>query len=275
MTDSSPGSLIQMGMDDTLVRYLLGSLSEEETERLDELSIADDEFAERLAAAEHDLIDAYIAGDLSPDDRARFESIYTGSPEGRARIAFARALAARSAQRQDRAWWYPALAAAAMVLLAIGGYWLMQPGQRTSPTGAVPPSQVAAPPPAVPASPPEQAAPPSSTVLSFVLAAPTRGAADAAPITVPEGTLAVELRLELEGDEFAEYEATLKDAAGVRTLWRSGRVKSAGPAANRAVPIRVPGNLLTARRHVLELRGLGEAAGPQVLGSYAFRVVVE
>jgi hypothetical protein len=112
-------------------------------------------------------------------------------------------------------------------------------------------------------------------VLSFVLAAPTRSAASPPAIRVPDGTPTVELRLELEGDEFLEYDATLKDAAGVRTLWRSSRVAATGPSSTRVVPIRVPGNLLTARPHVLELRGVTGAAAPQVLGAYAFRVVVQ
>ena len=38
--------------DQLLVRYLVGSLPEDETERLDELSIADDQFAARLSAVE-------------------------------------------------------------------------------------------------------------------------------------------------------------------------------------------------------------------------------
>lgn len=278
MKDSPPGSLTEMGMNDTLVRYLLGSLPEEETLRLDELSIADDEFAVRLRAAEHDLIDAYIAGELSAEDRARFEALYAKSPDRRDGFAFASALAARMVRPGDRTWWYRGAAAAAMVLLAIGGYWLLQPDRQESRTGAEPQTHVAAPAPTSPVAPPAQTAPepaPSATVLSFVLAAPTRSAADAPAITVPDGTLAVDFSLELEGDDYAEYDATLKDAAGVRTLWRSSRVTPTGPSGNRTVRIRVPGNLLTARRHVLELRGVTGTAGPQVVGAYAFRVVVQ
>ncbi len=51
--------------DQVLIRYLLGSLSEEEAERLDELGIADDAFAWRLRAVENDLVDGYVRGELS------------------------------------------------------------------------------------------------------------------------------------------------------------------------------------------------------------------
>ena len=75
-----------------LIRYLLGSLSEDETERLDELSIADDRFAADLHAVEHDLVDAYASGALDEDTRRRFELHYLSSPQGRAKVAFARTL---------------------------------------------------------------------------------------------------------------------------------------------------------------------------------------
>jgi len=47
--------------DEMLVRYLVGTTTDEETEALDELSIVDESFAERLRAAEHDLVDAYAS----------------------------------------------------------------------------------------------------------------------------------------------------------------------------------------------------------------------
>ena len=51
--------------DDELVRYLLGQLSDEDTERLDEASIVDDEVAARLRIVETDLIDSYVRGKLT------------------------------------------------------------------------------------------------------------------------------------------------------------------------------------------------------------------
>jgi hypothetical protein len=55
----------QHGYDDrSVIQYLLGATSGEETDRLDELSITDDEFASRLRSAENDLVDAYAKGNL-------------------------------------------------------------------------------------------------------------------------------------------------------------------------------------------------------------------
>jgi hypothetical protein len=78
--------------DQVLIRYLLGTLPEEEAERLDELSIADDAFAWRLSAVENDLVDGYVRGELSSDDLARFKKSYLSSPKRLQKLEFAEAL---------------------------------------------------------------------------------------------------------------------------------------------------------------------------------------
>ena len=75
-----------------LVHYLLGSLPEAETERLDELSIADAALAAKLEAAENDLIDAYVHGELTGETLEKFRTYYLASPTRRERVKFASAL---------------------------------------------------------------------------------------------------------------------------------------------------------------------------------------
>jgi hypothetical protein len=82
--------------NETIVKYLLGSLPEAETERLDELSITDDEFAVALSAAEKDLVDAYVQGELTGTALESFRSYYLASPLRRGRLDFARALDAQA-----------------------------------------------------------------------------------------------------------------------------------------------------------------------------------
>jgi hypothetical protein len=77
--------------DQEIVRYLLGHLPDEEAERLDEASIVDDDMASRLRSVENDLVDAYVAGTLAAETRARFETFYLSSPRRRQKV--------RSAQR--------------------------------------------------------------------------------------------------------------------------------------------------------------------------------
>ena len=60
--------------DQQLVRYLLRLLPDEEADRLDEMSIADEETVWRLRVAENDLVDGYVSGALTGETLERFES---------------------------------------------------------------------------------------------------------------------------------------------------------------------------------------------------------
>jgi len=124
--------------DATLRHYLLGALTDVETERLDELSIVDDEFAGRLGAAEVDLVDAYVSGELAGQDIDRFESQYLATGARRAKVDFAAALRRYQAtgRVQNAARAQPArifgrlpaphwLAAAATLILAAALYLLV------------------------------------------------------------------------------------------------------------------------------------------------------
>jgi hypothetical protein len=86
---SQPKELINKDAE-RLHDYLLGLLPEEEVERLDEESIADDDVAARLSAVEDDLVDAYVTETLDQSTRARFETVYLMSPQRREKVKFAR-----------------------------------------------------------------------------------------------------------------------------------------------------------------------------------------
>jgi hypothetical protein len=78
--------------NDRLLRnYLLGVLPEAETERLDELSVTEEEFAQKLTIAEHDLLDAYVNGELTERELPQFQKQYSGSPHRIERVRFAQA----------------------------------------------------------------------------------------------------------------------------------------------------------------------------------------
>lgn len=78
--------------DQLLTRYLLGELTADEQDRLDDLSITDDEFALRLRSAENELVDAYARGELSGEIVHCFRTVYLSSPERRQKLRFAQAL---------------------------------------------------------------------------------------------------------------------------------------------------------------------------------------
>jgi hypothetical protein len=72
-----------------LVQYLLGLLPEGDTNHLDELSVADDEFAMRLSLVENDLVDAYVRDEVSEEIRERFRTFYLSSAKRREKVRFA------------------------------------------------------------------------------------------------------------------------------------------------------------------------------------------
>ena len=77
-----------------VTQYLLGTLPEVEKERLDELSVTSQEFADSLRANEKDLIDSYVQGELAGTMLAQFESHYLTSSIRRERVEFAEAFQA-------------------------------------------------------------------------------------------------------------------------------------------------------------------------------------
>lgn len=79
------------------MRYLLGSLSQDERNRLEEDFFADDAKFAELEVLEDELIDYYVAGELSPDQRRQFETQLRKSPRLVERVHFARALAEKVA----------------------------------------------------------------------------------------------------------------------------------------------------------------------------------
>ncbi len=74
-----------------LTEYLLGSLPEDETARLDELSLTDSQLVDMLKVVEKDLVDAHALGELAGQTLERFNSFYLVSPLRRQKLKFAMA----------------------------------------------------------------------------------------------------------------------------------------------------------------------------------------
>src|SRR5262247_91403 len=73
-------------------RFLLGDLSPIEQERIEIQLLEDLESQELIQAAEFDLINDYIRGDLAAEDVRRFERVFLNSPTRRRKLATARIL---------------------------------------------------------------------------------------------------------------------------------------------------------------------------------------
>jgi hypothetical protein len=285
--------------DQHVVQYLLGSISEEEANRLDELSIANDEFAERLRAVEDDLVDSYIRGELSGDSLDRFQSHYLASPYRREKVRFAESLltlcdrapaAPRQSERTARRWWLsPAwtFAAAACLMLLAGGYLIYDNSrlrdqltraqldrealqkshrdlQRQIQEQRQPPAEA-------PGNRPP--APGPGSFMALVLPPQTRGSGPLSAIALPPEADQAMLQLELDPGAFDSYQAVLKDPATGRILWRSAKLKAASGRESKLVAVSLPGSLLKTQNYSLDLFGVPRAGAGEWLGSYAFRVI--
>jgi hypothetical protein len=129
--------------DQNMVRYLLGELSETESEALEQAYFSDPQLFGRLVEIENELVDKYARGQLPPQLRDRFGSFYLSHPERRARAKFAEGLVAKVDQIQEvtaaspehtESWWSWLLASMrgpklawglsfALLLLIAGGVW--------------------------------------------------------------------------------------------------------------------------------------------------------
>ena len=78
--------------DQYLVRYLVGALPAEEVDRLDQLSVVDDDFAWRLREIENDLVDSYVRSELNGETLARFKAFYMATSQRRQKVQFAEGL---------------------------------------------------------------------------------------------------------------------------------------------------------------------------------------
>lgn len=124
-------------------QYLLGELTQEAQQPVEERLLTDNLFFEELSIAEDELIDQYLCDSLTEHQKQRFEEHFLATSERRRKLTFARALRkyvstseaseAQAASKQKRRFltWppfffssYARAAVAAMVLLVVAlGVW--------------------------------------------------------------------------------------------------------------------------------------------------------
>jgi hypothetical protein len=303
----------ESGHDDhQLTRYLLGLLPEEDTERLDELSITSDAVAHRLRTVEDDLVDGYVRGTLPMGTREHFEAAYLASPHRRRKVEFARGLlhevdrlaavehVASTPARQPLPRSSLAAVAAIVVLLGggaavFGGLQLRGARQELEIQRALIErrahtleQQFEAQRQAVVESRHElermraaldalsERSQPEAAALpptvALVLPPPTRSGGAGVTLAVSRAATVVAFELQLDANEFPKYEAALHGASGDRVLWRS-RPLTVRAGSPPALAFTVPASLFGSQHYALSLTGQREGGAAQAVGTYGFRIV--
>lgn len=139
-----------------LLRYVLGELSEEETQRADGRFFSDDTFASILDETYRDVLDAYAAGEITGNERDRTEKAFFAGPYQDHQLKILQAMrpapekVTAAAPRAKRPWLWsvkPAAVFAALLGLAIIIVWQRngeknrQAVERNTPVEAPIPSQ--------------------------------------------------------------------------------------------------------------------------------------
>src|SRR5947207_852946 len=83
-----------------LRQYLLGALPEAERSRVAEQYFVDEQFFEELLDVENELLDQYVRGQLSPEERKKFGEYLAGLPNGAGKLATAHALMEAARERR-------------------------------------------------------------------------------------------------------------------------------------------------------------------------------
>ena len=286
--------------DRQLERFLLGLLPDDEAERLEELSIVDNEVAWRLKAAENDLVDAYVSGQLRGETLQRFESSYLSSPIRRQKVTFARTLlldepnAVRVATSRfsGRTGWTAqwSLLAATVALLLLAGVLFVRDLRTRQALTRVETDRAAleqrvqtlqqqleaqraanASAPVVPAPPrPSGDAP---AIVALTLLPPTRGSGAHPALAIPAGAARVAIDLRIDADGFSRYDVALKDLDTNQIVWRSGRLAAKAAGNHTSVIVTIPANTLTPRRYALDVTGRRAGGNDELIASYPFQVL--
>jgi hypothetical protein len=285
-------------------RYLLGDVSDAEQTALEQQYFADRETFEQIWALENELVDGYVRGHLTSQERALFERNYLATPKHQQRVAVARALVqtaddtivAEVAEKKDRviepAWWSNWLASfwvpqlawggiAALLLLALGGWWYLR---STAPTEQIAQQPTSSPAPSVVAPTPQSSAPPSTPgqaspkpvpsvqsavapVFAVILAGGLRNTGDLQQVVIPRGTKQVRLQMKLEGDDYPTYQIKLRRLGGAET------VSQAKPAADQqSVAVNLPTSQLATGDYTVTLSGVNRAGEVEEVNRYYLRV---
>ena len=270
-------------LEGTLRRYVRGELDETLRLELEELLLTDPDAFEALGVVEDELIEEYLEGEGSALERKGFEEHFLTSPVRRGRLTFLRALKDRAVSAAQAtleeapaapgqggrpsgrgpSWieavadwlrparWQPAWAVvgATLALSLAGNAWLAW----------------------------RQLAPLEPTVSAVPTLALTSGllrAEGTLPrVAVSPAAAGVRLILELPGNDYPRYRATLVDDEG-NEVWVAPRLQAETAGGRTSIVLVVPAALLPRGDYQVKLSGITPSGEPEVLSSSPFRVNV-
>jgi hypothetical protein len=240
--------------------YLLGGISDEELDQIEEALFKDDGFYDEVRAVEDRLVEQYVRGRLSSEDRARFESRLLLTDTQRRQVTFARDLKRYLDQnpnlnRRPKPWYYFSdinrrtariALGAILLLIATSVFWLIP----TWHLGEV------------------------ATISVTLHAGQVRSSGDLQRVKVGRDVRIVQISLVLREPIKSEYRAKVLDYDRGNVIFSADAIApQLSPLPPRAT-IDVPAERLAAGDYELRLTGRIEPGGAfEAVDSYYFRLL--
>ena len=257
-----------------LRQWLLGLLPQPEGQALEERLIGDAELYDELFIIEEELVDEYLAGALTSDERKAFESYFMNSPERQEQFRIANALRVyiddskqpESSRRSAMAapdeskpalpkppprspWLFrqpiAAVSLVVSVLLVVAVVWFAL-SLRSASSG-------------------------NSLSVFLTPAVQTREGGAVQTVIVPPGTELLQLHLRLARNDFPKYRATLVNSEG-NVVQTSEDLSPVSEATGPTIPLSVKAEQMPPGEYQLKLDGLAGRKFESV-DSYRFVVV--
>jgi hypothetical protein len=257
-----------------LRRYVLGSATDAECDAIEREYFDRAEAADRMSAAEDELIDDYLSGHLDGGERQRFERHYLRTPTHRRRVAVVRALRTAASTAEPRrpatVWWTIAGVAAALVILVSSTMWMArsrsgltdtQVDRGGQPAAASPSAAAGSADRHTPMAPEQPVSPPAASPATPIVVAISispilvRGNSEPATLTIAEGVEIVRLHLQGQTNEppLGRGRALVRTVAA-REVWRGPTIEAA-QAPEELARVDIPARVLAPEDYVVELFG--------------------
>ena len=261
--------------------YLLGTLDPDRRTILEERLQREAELDEDLLAAEEELIDDYVAGNLSELDQHQFRTHYAITAERQKKLRFGMQLKRyaslhpvpdpepvlvgqleKTAPAKERfpfflpfmhrpALSFGAVLVASVAILLLWWFITKKPAEQHALEQGEPPIIVA--------------------TLSPGL---TRSGGTTNRVTVPpEGRFQVKLRLELTNANFDNYKSQLFRES--KSLLTRDKLTMEASGAQQVVPVVIAGEILSPGDYKLKLSGVLNSGGDEFIDNYSFRITTE
>lgn len=256
-----------------LLRFLLGELPADEIDAFEQRLLSDQEFADRIAEARYDLLDAYAAGELDASTRQRVAKALLQNPRGSVGLAVAQKLqgtrvASKEPTRQPNAGWTIGrkrvwIPIAAAIALAIAGTLYVR--HQKTPSTSVAGIQ----------NPQPSHAPGRSEAAFVLLLEPqvTRGAGQPRTVVLPPQMASVEVQLVLGAQEHAgPYQVVLKSQQG-QQIASLGNLQPRSLGQTRFLQVSIPARLVPSGNYHFDV--YPEGSSGHLIHSYTVSIATK